>query len=123
MANVKVSAMSFPYSLGKIFPGASYATVSVPLTQNITPTEENGDPSYQAREILIQALPGNGGYIYICNSAAAPDLTGYTNVVGILDGGVAWSRESSPFPAIHSLSKLYVGATNATDAVIASFSL
>ncbi len=119
--NVVSSTLSLPASLGKVFPGASYATVSVPLTQNIQPVKNTHDGTQvvdnEWNGIFITALPGNtsGAYIYICNSSSAPDLTGYTNVIGYLSPGGQFAR-SKEWSNTRDLSKLFVGATNATDA-------
>jgi hypothetical protein len=120
--NVKTGAMGFPYPMGKVFPGASYATVSVPLTQNIIPTKTNGVdgtevPDYQFNGVWIQANPDNTGYIYVCSNASAPDTTNYTNVLGFLSAG-QWFPRVKEWANNRDISKLYVGAANATDFAI-----
>jgi hypothetical protein len=112
--------MAFPYSLGLIVPGGTFATVSVPLTQNIVPVANDGTtPDYQFNAISIQAAPANTGVIYICNSAAAPDKVGYTNVIYILAKGLVWTRQKE-WANNRDISKIFLGADNGTDFAIAS---
>ena len=119
--SVKTSAMVFPYSLGAIRPGATFASASASLVQNIVPVNnDNVTPDYQFNGIFIQAFPGTGSVagnlkpIYVCNSAAAPDLTNFTNVIGILQPGDIWPR-AKEWANNRSIRNLYIGAENATD--------
>jgi len=123
--DVLTSAMNFPYSLGKILPGSTYASASVPLTQNtrpvrFDPTTEANVPETMFNGIYIQAFGGTGNSdgnskaIFVCNSAAAPDTTNYTNVVGVLMPGDQFPRFKE-WANNRDLSKLYIGAQNATD--------
>jgi len=127
MANKKVSAMSFPFSLGKILPGATFASACVPLTQNIQPVQEDNKTLANDawNEILIQAWPGsptvvaNSGNIYVCSSAAAPDVVGFTNILAVLLAGDTYPRKNE-WANLKDISKLFIGADNATDFVICS---
>jgi hypothetical protein len=112
--------MNFPTSLGLIGPGASFATLSAALTMNIQPVANDGvTPDNQFNGIWIQALKGNAADIYVCNSAAAPDVATYTNVIAILSPG-EWLPRVKEWSNTRDISKLFVGALNATDFAIAS---
>lgn len=121
MADVKTGTFVYPYSLGKILPGATFATASVPITQNIQPVKEDGathDNSFHS--ITIQAAPGNNGDIYVCNTAAAPDKVAYSNVLAILD-----AREKFEWHRDHlnngcDISHLFIGADDGDDFAIVS---
>lgn len=124
MANVKVSAMTFPYPLGKIKPGGTSACV--PLTTNVQPTEENGRHRNHFNFIGIRAwggdgtTTGNSGVIYVCNSAAAPDTTNFTNVIDVLSPGEYWPRGVPNAANVYDISALFIGAENANDFAIAN---
>ncbi len=113
--------MTFPYPLGKVFPGASFATISVPLTQNIQPTKKdnlgNEVPDNQFNGIFIRASNLNSGNMYVCNTAAAPDLTAYSNVIDELPPGAAFPR-GKEWANNRDITALFIGATNATDFTI-----
>lgn len=116
--HVKTSAMVFPYSLGLFKPGASFGALSLPLTQNILPTNNDDSPDYRFNGIWVQAHPDNGGYIYICNSALAPDPVDFTNVIGILRAG-EWYPRSKEWANNRDLRGIFVGASDATSFAIA----
>lgn len=123
---VKVASMPLPYSLGKVFPGAAFATLSVPLTQNIIPVEQDNITLVRmVNGIFIVAFQGTGAVagntfpIYICNTADPPDLVAFTNVVAILPPGYTFPR-SKDWSQNRDLSTLYIGAENATDFALVS---
>ena len=110
---VKISTVNFPFPMGYIIPGASYATVSVPLTQNFLPDQ------LAFSSIAIQADPDNSAdYIYICSDARAPQSNG-SNVIAKLAPG-AWLPYSREWGNIFNLNSLFIGATNSTDHAIVS---
>lgn len=106
--------------LGAVTPGATFATVSVPLLSAAflasLPTGA-GASRADVNVAAIQAGPLNGGPIYICTSAAAPDTTNYTNILYVIgNGGDSWplvGRANNDLEA----GKLFIGAGNATDFV------
>lgn len=104
------------WPLGKIQPGATYASASKSILANFTGTSEI-DPAV-AHVVGIQAHPDNTGKIYVCNSASAPDTTNFLNVVAILEGGDQWPQVGRAFNDI-DLRHVYVGAANANDFAIA----
>jgi len=115
-----VKITSYPFSLGKIIPGATFASACVPLTQNVLPVQNDGvTPDTQFNSIVIQAHGTNTGIVYVCTSAAAPDLTNYTNVIGELTAGQTYPR-SKEWANNRNISSIYIGAVNAADFVIAS---
>ncbi len=118
--NVRTGQMSFPYSLGRIIPGAAFAGASVPLTQNVQPVNNDGvSPDVMFNSIWIQAHVGNTGTIYICGTAAAPDLVNFTNVLGELTAG-QWYPRTKEWANNRSIAGLFIGAENATDFAIVS---
>lgn len=124
--NVKTSVMPLPYSLGLVKPGATFATVSVPLTQNIVPVEQDGTtPHRMFSGIFITAFAGAGaiatntGNIYICNTSAAPDLTNFTNVIAILQPGDIFPRYKE-WSNNRDIGILFIGADNADDQALVS---
>lgn len=124
MANVEVATMPFPFSLGKVFPGAAFAAASAPLTQNSTPTE-HGRAVRMFNGIFIYSWPGNattpsnGAPLYICNTAAAPDLVNFTNVIAVLQPGDTFPR-SKEWALNRDIGTLFIGAENATDFALVS---
>lgn len=115
--NVKTGSMSFPFSLGKLMPGAS---VSIPLTTNFQPVKEDGStPDTQFNAIFIQAHPDNSGYIYVCNSASAPDTTNYTNVLRVLAKGETFDL-TKQWANNRDIGRIFIGAGDADDFAIAS---
>lgn len=119
-----------PFSLGKVIPGATFATACVPLTQNLTPVmPDKVTPDRYFNEILITAfggsgptaspLPSNTGFIYICSSASAPDLVNFTNVLAILAPNDTYPREGD-WSNNKDIQGFFVGADNATDYAIAT---
>jgi hypothetical protein len=121
-ANIKIGG--YPYSLGKIIPGATFATACVPLTANIQPVNNDGSKDHIFNGIFIRSFPGtstiagNTGAIFICNSAAAPDLVNFTNIIDILSPGDSFPR-SKEWANNRDISKLFIGAENATDFALA----
>ena len=102
---------SNPYPTGILKPGATYATVSIPVLTNLTVTAYPGTAAYA---ITIQANSGNTGNIYVCNTAAAPDETNYLNVLYILTAGQPVSFYSGALNTI-DCSQIFIGADSATD--------
>jgi hypothetical protein len=118
--NIKTGSMTWPFPMGKLFPGAAYATQSVPLTANVVPCDNDGvTPDYFFNGILVQASPNNTGLIYVCNSSAAPDKVGYSNVIYMLSAGQTWMN-TKEWANVRDISKIFIGADNATDFAIAS---
>ena len=117
--NVKTTSMTFPYPLGKLCPGAAYQTSSVPLTQNVVPVGPDGKPDLMVNNIAILAHPENDGNIYVCNSAAAPDKTDYSNVLAVLLPG-QWYPRGKEWGNSRNLGTLFIGADNANDFAIAT---
>ncbi len=118
--NVKTGNMLFPFPLGKLLPGADFATLSVPLTENFTPCNSDGvTPDNQFNAITVQAGLDNTGVIYICNSAAAPDKTGYTNVIQMLTKGQTWGNDKG-LACNRGVNSVFIGADNGTDFAIAN---
>jgi hypothetical protein len=110
--------VGYPFPLGKILPGATFATASVPLTQNIQPVDVAGLPDNNWNGIFIQAHVLNVGPIYICSNAAGPDLVNYTNILGEVLPGGSFPR-GKEWANNRDISKIFVGAGNATDFAIA----
>jgi len=119
--DVRTEALGFPACLGKVFPGAVFATASVPLTQNIRPVKidhaGNTVADVNFNGIFIQAHSDNNGLIYVCSNASPPDLVLYTNVLGEVAPGV-WYPRSKEWANNRDISKLFIGAANATDFAI-----
>lgn len=101
-----------PFPLGLLKPGATFASASVALTVNYADLAV-----LSADSVVIQALPGNSGNIYICSTAATPDLTTYVNVLFVLPAGAYWDNASSALNTV-PLGSYYVGGDNADDAAI-----
>ena len=116
--NVKIDG--YPYSLRKIVPGATFATACQPLTANIQPVNNDGSKDHIFNGIFIEAfggtstIAGNTGVIFVCNSAAAPDLVNFTNILAILNPGDSFPR-SKEWANNRDINKLFIGAENATD--------
>ena len=118
---VKTGDMGWPAPLGKVSPGGGFATLSVPLTQNIQPVNNDGvTPDNQFNGIFIQADPDNtGSAIYVCSNAQAPDTVNFSNVLWKLTPGATYPR-SKEWTNTRDLSKIFIGAVNATDGAIVS---
>ena len=124
---VKISSMGFPFPLGKIIPGATFAAASAPLTQNYTPTDDAGNPIRMFNGVFITAWAGNAagtvasnsGPIYICSNALAPDLILFSNVIAVLYPGDSFPR-SKEWSGNRDIGTLYIGAENGADFAIAS---
>lgn len=101
-----------PIPLGLVIAGASFATVSVAITTNVSALASTFVDS-----LYIRALPGNDGNVYVCNTAANPNETTYGNVLDILAQGASYTNNSSAMNTIR-LSDFFIGADNATDGVI-----
>jgi hypothetical protein len=117
--NVIPGAVGYPLSLGKVFPGASFASQSAPLTQNIQPVKMDGSKDNNFSGVFIQAHTENSGNIYICSNSAAPDLVAYTNVLAEVMAGGTYPR-GKEWANNRDISKLFIGAGNATDFAIVS---
>jgi len=117
---VKTGSQPYPWALGKVLPGAAYATASVPLTQNIQPVNADGTPDKMFNGIYIQASPKNTGIcMYVCSNASPPDEVNFTNVLAFLPPGTSYPR-SKDWANNRDITALYIGADNATDFVIVS---
>lgn len=120
MANVRTTSMTFPYPLGKVYPGANFAIQSVPLTQNITPVAvDNATPERNFNGIWIQASKDNTDVIYVCSTDDAPDLVNKTNILAELSAG-DWYPRSKEWANNRRIDVLYIGALNALDHAIVS---
>ncbi len=109
-----------PFPLGRVLPGAAFATASAPLTQNITPVEQDGvTPRRRFNLIEIRAFINNSGPngIYICSNANPPDEVNYLNVVDVLQAGEAFPRGTGMI-TVEDIGNLFIGADNATDFAI-----
>jgi hypothetical protein len=124
--SVKTGSVPFPWSLGAIRPGATFASASAPLTKNTLPVMNDGvshDKNFNG--VFITAFGGtlglaaNIGSIFVCTSAAAPDTTNWTNVVAVLAPGQSWPRNKE-WANNRDISVLYIGAENATDFALVS---
>lgn len=120
--NTITGTLPNPFSLGKIFPGASFATLSAPLTQNIVPVMPDAvtiDPYFN--ELIITAwggsgaVAGNDGNIYVCSDAKQPDLVNFLNVLAILGPGQVWPRTGEYWANNKDIHRYFIGAGNATD--------
>lgn len=115
MANVRTETMTFPFPMGKFLPGATFATASLPFTQNTQPTKHDGQsgndvPDNQFNRIVIQAAPGNGtGIIYICSTSGGADTTAYTNIIQALSAGQIFDR-GKEWANNRDISKIFIGA-------------
>lgn len=111
MAAVLTKNMTFPFPLGFIVPGAGFAAASVPVTQNLLPDR------LTFAGVLFQADSGNVLDIYICSTAAAPDVAAGLNIIARLAPGqiLPYNRE---WGNQWNLANFFVGALNATDKCI-----
>lgn len=108
---------SNPLPLGLIVPGASFATVSKPITANF-PELATSAPYGQVDSIYVHALAGNDtGVIYICNTAVQPNTTTYANVVDVIASGASTSISSAGMNTLQ-LSQFYIGSGDATSGCI-----
>lgn len=118
MAMLMLHDLTDSQPFGKILPGATFATASVPLTQNYP----DGIEQYVFSFVSIRANDENLQPLYLCNSAAAPDVTNYLNVIARLQPGETWPRDRGLTNSI-DISRIWVGsAANATDFAIGCFS-
>lgn len=124
---VKMTTVHFPFPLGKLIGGATWATVAIPLTQNFTPVMVDGvTPDDYFNEILVQTNPTNTGNVYVLVPTAAlpggspPDLTNYTNVAAILVAGASWPRSRESWKEQFNVTDYWLGFANATDFCIGS---
>jgi len=107
--------ISNPFPLGKISPGASFATVSTPITTNFSDLAVLFCDS-----INIRNHPDSSGNIYVCNSAAQPDTTLFENVIDVIGPGGSYTNTSSAMNTIGSLGGIYIGADDATSYAVVS---
>ena len=120
-----VQISGYPFSLGKIQPGATFASACVPLTQNFNPVNKDGTKDHIFNGIFIEAFGGtsslaaNTGVIFICNSAAAPDTVNWTNVITVLHPGDSFPR-TKEWANNRDISRLFIGAENGVDFALAS---
>lgn len=109
---------SNPFPLGLITPGASFSTVSLPITTNVADLATAGSPYSAVDSIYVHALAGNlTDSIYLLNSAAAPDTVAYSNVVDVIASGSSTSIASAGMNTLN-LSQFYIGASSATAAAL-----
>lgn len=116
MAIQKIENLTMPFPLGILKPGASYATVSISVLKNFTSGlfATGGIERTFFGLLQITAADDNTGVIYICNSAAGPDTTNYSNVLGIVLKGTTWSLGKEWANSV-DLNHIYIGAENAND--------
>lgn len=98
-----------PFPLGQIKPGATFASASKAITANYTDLV-----TAFADSVVIQAHPSNAGNIYVCTTAATPDLTTFVNVLFVLPPGAFWTDASAAMNTI-ALGNYYIGGANTTD--------
>lgn len=117
----KVSSMIFPASLGPVGPGADFASLSAPITLNILPVKQDGvTPERMFNEIFITAFPGfgstpsNTSAIFICNTSSPPDVSTFSNVIGMLNPGDQWPRKKD-WANNRDIGSLFIGALNSSD--------
>jgi len=53
-----VQISGYPFSLGKILPGATFASACAPLTQNFNPLNNDGTKDHIFNGIFIEAFGG-----------------------------------------------------------------
>ena len=108
--------MSQLIPLGKLNPGANYATVSIPVLSSALLTAYPALASGDVNVASIQFDPASngGGKIYICTSAANP-AADRSNVIYILQSpGDCWPLVGHALNDVE-VGELYIGADNATD--------
>ena len=110
---------SNPFPLGLITPGASFATVSLPITNNFSDLATAGGPYSSVDSIYVHALSGNGAAVYLLNSSSNPDVTNYLNVIDVIGSGSSTSIASAGMNTLN-LASFYIGAANSTDGAIVS---
>jgi hypothetical protein len=120
-----INSLYYPIPLGKLLPGASFATVSIPLYTNLPTNLADGQSSLGAyNEIVLVANSTNLLPLYVCVPlvsgtyvAGAPaDTTNWTNVIAIIPAGGSWSRAQNPsWSNKWFLQSYYLSAGNATD--------
>jgi hypothetical protein len=104
--------------LGKLQPGATFASVSVPILSNLTGVNTLTLTDVNVVAIQFDPTSAGGGKIYICTSADEPQAD-RSNVLHILESpGDSWPQVGGP--AINNLdaADFYIGADNATDFAI-----
>jgi hypothetical protein len=102
--------------LGQILPGATYATVSVPVLSSALLAAHPELANKDVNVVSIQFDPGStgGGRIYICNSAAAPASNRSNVIYTIQSPGDSWPLVGHALNDVE-LGGLYIGADNADD--------
>lgn len=113
---MSTTVSSNPFPLGLITPGATFATISLPITTNFTDLATSL-PYGQVDSIYIHAIGTNSSNIFLLNTAAAPDTTAYLNVVDVITNGASTSIASAGMNTL-KLSQFYIGALNATDSCL-----
>lgn len=110
-----------PCPLGRIRPGATFATTAVLAIQNlITLTYIQSTPAdCRFKDLVIQANKDNLLPIYITNDASAP-AADYSNVLRRLQPGETYVAPATSTIAADPVDGLafYVAAGNATDFAI-----
>ncbi len=110
------NVISNPFPLGLVVPGASFASISVPITANYADIATSS--VYGAVDtIYVSAPAGNGASIYFMNSAAAPDTTAYSNILFVIAKGTSIQIVSSAMNTL-MLSQFFIGAAGASDGAI-----
>lgn len=102
-----------PLPLGKLVPGAPFATACISVLANYTGTGIL--VSTACDQVGLQAASGNVGNIYVCSSAAAPDTVNFTNIIAILSAGGTFANTATIALNDVELSNIFIGAGNATD--------
>lgn len=111
------NVISNPFPLGSIGPGADFATLSMPITNNFP---DLGLPGVygQVDSLYVHALADNTGVVYLTNNDSAPDTGSFLNVVDFLAAGASVSVSSSAMNTIQ-LSQYFIGASDdASGAII-----
>ena len=99
-----------PFPLGVITPGGT--TASIAITNNYSDLS-----TLLVDWVQIRAHPSNSGFIYLCTTAAAPDTSGFANILDVMGGGgsiVITSTAMNTMP----LKNLYIGASDATSQAV-----
>ncbi len=99
-----MSLATNPAPLGKIAPGIAASVLAV---TNVS-AQIGACPMVQ--DIVIQQPAASPGHIYICNSAAPPDLVNFTNVLWELSPGASYSIGSGNKVNGVDSREFYIGA-------------
>jgi hypothetical protein len=106
-----ISTLPQPAPLGKLLPGANFATASIRLDSNYAsaPLETTN-----FRIVSIRANYDNSKPLYICTNSSQPDTANFTNVIDKIYPGESYPR-SPDWGTLIDISQFYIGAENALD--------